>query len=200
MPFKALTRPEAMAVLVRMFEGKTSFEASTPRRSDYYIKGRALGLTNLNNESAFETQITRYEIALYMFRLRNIVTDPTLNANALNALENLDENGTGSTVVADFSAIAGSISIDKDPELQEAIRWMNDNGLTVYKTIQDYMPFEILSREQAAKILVIFAEIFDYDQNTDIPLPTECQFSDATSIDASLKSYVEMACKSEILK
>ena len=38
MPFQALTRPEAMAVLVRMFEGKVSFEASTPRRSDYYIK------------------------------------------------------------------------------------------------------------------------------------------------------------------
>ncbi|MBU0626312.1 hypothetical protein KKG31_06755 [Patescibacteria group bacterium] len=65
-----------------------------------------MGLTNLSNQSAFETQITRYEIALYMFRLRNIVTDPNLNANALNALENLENNGTGSTVAADFSAIA----------------------------------------------------------------------------------------------
>lgn len=200
MPFKALTRPEAMAVLVRMFEWKTSFEAATPRWSDYYIKGRALGLTNLSDQNAFETQITRYEIALYIFRLRNIIKDPNLNTNALNALSNLEDWEPESTVAADFSAIAGSISVDGDPELQEAIRWMNDNGLTAYKTIQNYMPFEVLSREQAAKILVVFAEIFNYDQNTDLPLPAACQFSDATSIDDTLKIYVETACKSEILK
>jgi len=35
---KELTRPEAMAILIRMFEGKVSFEDQHPRWSDYYIK------------------------------------------------------------------------------------------------------------------------------------------------------------------
>jgi hypothetical protein len=64
-----------------------------------------------------------------------------------------------------FSAIANSISVEKDPELQEAIRWMNDNGLTSYKTIADYQPFQILAREQTAKILVTFAKVFNFGQD-----------------------------------
>jgi hypothetical protein len=42
MPNQQLTRPESMAILVRMFEGKTSFENKNPRWSDYYLKGKAL--------------------------------------------------------------------------------------------------------------------------------------------------------------
>lgn len=41
-PRDQLTRPQSMAVLVRMFEGDISNENITPRRSEYYIKGQAL--------------------------------------------------------------------------------------------------------------------------------------------------------------
>jgi len=59
-----------------------------------------------------------------------------------------------------FGTLADSLSINNDPELLEAIRWMNDNGLTNYKTITEYKPFEILNREQAAKIVSMFANVF----------------------------------------
>jgi len=42
MPTKQLTRPEAMTILIRMFEGTASFEDQDPRWADYYIKGKAL--------------------------------------------------------------------------------------------------------------------------------------------------------------
>jgi len=54
------------------------------------------------------------------------------------------------------------LSINNDPELFEAIRWMNDNGLTNFKTIPEYKPFEILLREQAAKVVSLFANIYNF--------------------------------------
>ncbi|MEI7557368.1 MAG: hypothetical protein WCJ45_00480 [bacterium] len=61
-----------------------------------------------------------------------------------------------------FSSLADSLSINNDPELLEAIRRMNDNSLTNFKTIAEYRPFEILNREQAAKIISLFANIFSF--------------------------------------
>lgn len=207
MPMKALTRPETMAVLIRMFEGKTSVENWPLWWSDYYFKGQAIGLTTVNNQTAFDSSITRQEIAIYIYRLKNIVTNQTNKANAINKINQMAtgaiNQATGSEssqLTTDFSALAGSISVDKDPELQEAIRWMNDNSLTSYKTIQEYLPFEILTREQSAKILYTFAQVFNFTTNPNIALPAECIFTDISTADASLLTYIENACKSNIMK
>jgi hypothetical protein len=72
-----------MAVLIRMFEGKVSNETSDPRWGDYYLKGRTLGLTTMNNQNAFNQQISRKEIAIYINRLKNIVSNASLKAQAL---------------------------------------------------------------------------------------------------------------------
>jgi len=117
----------------------------------------------VSSQTAFDSPITRQEMAIYIYRFRNIVIDQAAKANALNVINQLNQTGSDSSQLAtDFSALAGSISVDKDPELLEAIRWMNDNGLTNYTTIQDYLPFAILTREQAAKILYSFSEVFDF--------------------------------------
>jgi hypothetical protein len=42
LPREQLTRPQSMALLVRIFEGKISNEDRTPRRGDYYVKGQAM--------------------------------------------------------------------------------------------------------------------------------------------------------------
>jgi len=83
LPKEQLTRPQSMAVLVRIFEGKPSNENRTPRWGDYYVKGQAMGLTTLNNQVAFDTSITRREMAIYIYRLKNIVTNDTLKVMML---------------------------------------------------------------------------------------------------------------------
>lgn len=210
MPTKKLTRPEAMAILVRMFEWQTSFEAKDPRWSEYYIKGKALGLTTLNT-SSFEKEISRYEIALYIYRLQTIATDASLKLQSQLKLQNLTGivQTTGSITTNDelsdlaqkFSAIANSISVEKDPELQEAIRWMHDNNLTSFSTIWEYKPFEVLTREQSAKIFDIFAKLFNFSQDKlSGTLPTECQFKDLAKADQTLTTHIQNVCKMEILK
>lgn len=211
MPTKKLTRPEAMAILVRMFEGQTSYEAKDPRWSEYYIKGKALGLTTLNT-STFEKEISRYEIALYIYRLQTIATDASLKLQSQLKLQNLTgiiQTGTitennqesSSELAQKFAAIANSISVEKDPELQEAIKWMHDNGLTSFSTIGEYKPFEVLTREQSAKIFDIFAKLFNFSQNKlNGTLPTECQFKDLSKADQTLTTHIQNVCKMEILK
>lgn len=152
-----------MALLVRIFEGKISNENRVPRRGDYYVKGQAMGLTTLNNQVSFDTNITRREMAIYMYRLKNIATSETLRLMMLGRLGelNTNESQTPTTgLLSNFAGLANSLSVNNDPELLEAIRWMNDNGLTSFKTIGEYMPFEILNREQAAKILTMLATTF----------------------------------------
>lgn len=102
--------------------------------------------------------------------------------------------------MSDFESLANSISVSNDPELQEAISWMNDNGLTSYTGIAGYKPFEILNREQAAKILYFFGKIFNFVTETSDPLPSECVFKDIATADASLVTYVQKACQANIMK
>ncbi len=211
MPTQKLTRPEAMTILVRMFEGKVSYENQNPRRADYYLKGKALGLTTLQN-TAFDKEISRYEIALYIYRFQNIVTNTSLSISAQQKIQDLGLTGTVATwtttstdttseLAQKFWAIANSISVENDPELQEAIRWMNDKGLTSYSTITEYKPFEVLLREQSAKILDIFAKVFSFSQDKlTTTLPTNCQFKDISKADWSLITHIENICKMEILQ
>ncbi|HCB51924.1 TPA: hypothetical protein DEP21_05175, partial [Patescibacteria group bacterium] len=83
-------------ILVRMFEGKVSYENQNPRRADYYLKGKALGLTTLQN-TAFDKEISRYEIALYIYRFQNIVTNTSLSISAQQKIQDLGLTGTVAT-------------------------------------------------------------------------------------------------------
>ena len=125
-----------MALLVRIFEGKISNENRTPRWGDYYVKGQALGLTTLNNEVSFDTEITRKEIAIYIRRLKKIVADETMKLTMLTRLSEIDTSSTSTTGITEtLSSLTNSLSISSDPELIEAIKRMNDNGLTSYNDV-----------------------------------------------------------------
>ena len=201
-PTQKLTRPQAMALLVRIFEGKVSNESKIPRWGEYYIKGQALGLTTLNNQTSFDTNITRREMAIYIYRFRNIVSNETIKLMMLNKLNGIIATGQSinSGILDSFSSLADSININNDPELLESIRWMNDNGLTNFKTIAEYRAFEILNREQAAKIISLFANIYSFGEDSSGALPSECIFKDISDADWSLMTYVEKACQLGIMK
>ncbi len=201
LPTEKLSRPQAMALLVRIFEGKISNESKTPRWGDYYIKSQALGLTTLNNQTAFDSSITREEIAIYIYRFKNIVSNETIKLMMLSKLSSLGSTGqsAGTGILDSFGTLADSLSVNNDPELLEAIRWMNDNGLTNFKTIQEYKPFEILLREQAAKIISLFANIYKFGQ-TGSAVSSECAFKDIAATDASLTTYVEQVCALGIMQ
>lgn len=202
LPAQKLTRPQAMAVLIRMFEGKVSNESRVPRWGDYYTKSQALGLTTLNNQTAFDSNITREEIAIYIYRFKNIVSNETIKLMMLSKLNELGTTEQTNTtwILDNFGTLADSLSINNDPELLEAIRWMNDNGLTNFQTIPEYKPFEILLREQAAKIISLFANIYNFGNASGWIVSNGCTFKDIASTDESLVTYVNQVCTLGIMQ
>ena len=201
LPTQKLTRPQAMAVLVRIFEWKVSNESNIPRWWEYYTKAQILWLTTISNQTIFDSSITRREIAIYMYRFRNIVSNETMKIMMLSKLAAIGTTGQSlsSGILDNFSSLADSLSINNDPELLEAIRWMNDNGLTNFKTIVEYKPFEIINREQTAKVLYNFWQVFKYIQSGHNAATDGCTFKDLANIDTSLVTYVEQVCEAGLM-
>jgi hypothetical protein len=74
-----------------------------------------------------------------------------------------------------------------DPALQEAVYWMYDNGLTKYRSVEQFRPFDSLTREEAAKIFLTFRK-----KTIDgIPLAAPgCTFTDVDTADVSLIPFI----------
>ena len=89
--------------------------------------------------------------------------------------------------------VTTSLSILNSPEVVEAINWMRDKGLTSAKDINAYMPFQYLTREQAAKMFLQFAKALDY--TTPLEENPSCNFSDLKEADPNLTSSIQEVCK-----
>ncbi|MDP2670536.1 MAG: S-layer homology domain-containing protein [bacterium] len=83
-----------------------------------------------------------------------------------------------------------------DPEFNSALSWAYENGLTKYNTVDSFMPFANLTREQFAKFAASFAV-------TNVCLEADtsaaCGFSDVPA-DPTLGDYVTLACQMGLVK
>ena len=77
-------------------------------------------------------------------------------------------------------------------ELQKAITWMYDNGMTRFNNPVSFMANGPIKREQAAKFFWVLAETI-YDKTKDIS--KNCQFSDILSADSTLQENIIQACQ-----
>lgn len=221
LPNKTLSKAEALTVLVRILEGKTSSEEVEPRWTYYFIKAKELGLTNETEVMAMDRPVTRYEIALLIYRFKNMILDHTSKAEIASKLEVINNNatlyldalflnreGSGETLVNTgiLELLSGdtvldaqqSISILSNSELIEAVQWMNDKGLTSAKTVSNFDPFTQLNREQAAKMFEYFAQSLSF---SGIQLSGErnCQFQDLADTPENLKSSIQKVCQLGIM-
>ncbi len=70
-PMQPLTKAQALTVLVRALDGTTMDETWSPRWAGYFNRARALGLTKELDVWALDRPVTRYEIALLLYRAIN---------------------------------------------------------------------------------------------------------------------------------
>jgi hypothetical protein len=94
---------------------------------------------------------------------------------------------------SDISIIVGDSEIDTESEFIEALFFAYDTWLTAYKDINSFMPYAVLTREQWAKMLGVFAERVLWLQ----PLENtpSCTFKDIDTADSSLRSYIISSCR-----
>ena len=62
-----MTKAEFLAVLVRSIDGDRD-ETKRPRRQDYYTQAYERWLTNETDPNAIDKTLTRYEVALLLYR------------------------------------------------------------------------------------------------------------------------------------
>lgn len=211
---KTLSKAETLTVLMRIFEGNLSNESLTPRWTMYFIKAKAIGLTKETDVMAMDRPTTREELALLIYRFKNLILNSQNLSTAKNQLASVNQNPTSfltglstGTVASTgkkvenpiLSLLTGdkesssSLSILNNPEISEAMHRMREYGLTNASDISTYLPFENLTREQAAKMLVQFAKIEGFAGLGSGNL--SCNFSDLKTAENSLVSSIQEVCK-----
>lgn len=98
---------------------------------------------------------------------------------------------------SDVKVIVSDNEIDTESEFIEALYFAYDNGLTKYNNIATFAPYTILTREQAAKMISVFAQKIMWIQEK--PELT-CIFKDIAQADTSLQEAIGTSCKLGIFK
>ena len=208
-PQKTLTKAEIITILIRMFEQKLSNENQNPRRNEYYLKWKAIWLTKEANMNNLENNTTRYEVAIMIFRLKNIIENDQLKAISLDTISKIQTQYTQTGTIlpptqenlwADLSNLFVWTNVSNDPELTEAVSWMYDNGLTQYSSPATYNAFWSLTRDASAKILDKFSGLLNLANTNSWYLPNECNFTDLWWIDEIMKNHIENVCKKWLMK
>jgi hypothetical protein len=107
---------------------------------------------------------------------------------------------SGSAAVIALTTLAQGIVVGApavtDPETISAVSWAFDAGLTKFADADAFMPFNNITREQEAKFVVGFAK-----STLGLTADTSktCSFSDESSVDSSLTSFVTEACQMGIM-
>ena len=218
LPHKTLSKAESLTVLMRIFEGNSSSENFTPRWTMYFVKAKAIGLTKEGNVNSLDRPTSREELALLIYRFKNLILNKDQNSSAKSQLNNVNQNPTSflqnyltgsiatwtNTTWANtnnpiLSLLSGgnesssSLSILNNPEITEAMHRMKDAWLTSASDISTYNPFEYLTREQAAKMLVQFAKIENFKALSGAAL--NCNFKDVNYANGGLATSIQQACQ-----
>ena len=76
--------------------------------------------------------------------------------------------------------------------------WMYDNGLTKYTSSADFGAFNVLTREQAAKMLTQYRNLMFPGKVAQTP--ENCTFKDIGNADPTLVQWIYSSCSFNILK
>ena len=86
-PDKTVSKAEFVAMLIRLFDGKTLDETLNPRWTAYYKRAIEIWLISAQDTVTFTSDIARYEVATYLYRLKVRLT----MYNNLNSSQLSDE-------------------------------------------------------------------------------------------------------------
>ncbi len=207
-PTTTLSKAQATAVMIRMFEGKFSYEDKNPWWADYYKKAFAIGITNIDNINYYDKDLSRYEIALMLYRFRNLLLDEQEKADAEDKIDTINKN-TNNDWEWNSSIWSGdtwkledlydSEAIKNDPELIDAIAWMKDNWITNATWVDSFNSFNIIKRAEFAVMIDKFSDIFGLWEIKDEYIGDACTFSDISELDSMTQIGITNTCKKNLM-
>lgn len=186
-PLRKLNNAEAITMIARIsgIKDTTTSSAWWTPYLDYVKKLWILSGTDIHEET-MEKTITRWDIIILLHSLGKVYDKHYGDlSQAINSPSNQPTGTSNSTV----SVGAGIVDT---PRFTNAILWMYNNDMTMFWKASDYDPYNVLTKEQAAKILSTYRKKFITD-------PKETVICNYTDIKGSnLKTYIEDVCNYSI--
>ncbi len=181
-PFRQLSYAETITIIARLTWIKNTTSTSA-WRTPYLNHVKKLWILKWMNmdESNMEKKITRWETITLLYRLAQVAQANWGDFSNIDSATTTIDNSNSSSV----SIGAGIIDA---PKFTTALLWMYHNEMTIYWRASDFDPFNILTREQAAKILSIYDSKF-----TKTTRKWTCSFSDTAN--SSLQAYITDLCQ-----
>lgn len=183
-PLRQLTKAEALTVIARIIGIKDTTTTST-WRAPYrdYIQQFDITEGLRIDESVMDDAISRSELIILLYRTAEIYDNYYGDfSGALYDPNNLTP-GT-----SDSSVSVGAWIVDT-PRFTNALLWMYNNDMTMFSDASDFKPYDIITREQSAKLLSIYHDKF-------IPTKSQekvtCEYTDITS---DLRDYIVNVCE-----
>lgn len=98
-----------------------------------------------------------------------------------------------------ITPLLGNAQYSQDTEFATALEWMYDQWLTKYNTVEDFRPWDQLTRQESAKF---FGAILSYvEVQDDWAIPEfNCNFSDSDWFDPTLASSITLVCDSWMMR
>lgn len=69
-PKTTISKAQFIAAMIRLFEGKRLDETKNPRRTQYFETAENMGIVSPADSITFDNVITRYEVALSLYRFK----------------------------------------------------------------------------------------------------------------------------------
>jgi hypothetical protein len=110
---------------------------------------------------------------------------------------NLNKLVAGTSVALAAMTAATAFGMTDAEELASAVEWGYENELTSYSTVDTFMPYNTLTREQGAKFFSAFATLNLCKEPDET---AECDFSDLDMADETLADYAVLACQLGLFK
>lgn len=204
-PFVTLTRAQAIAMIIRIFEGQKSDESWDPRYRNYIVKAQAMWLTTQDHTANFDVPIPRWDVAILLYRFKQ-ASENTLARDALvQRLRTISVPGNQKIDALRLSDNIGlltqNVGIGNDPELREATFRMFQQWLTTYAQAEEFRAFDQLQRQEAARFLGQFHQQFLLSWWLDtVPNSPQCRFSDLAAAREELRSFIIYSCNVWILR
>ena len=196
-PKNTLSYAQTVTIIARISWIKDT-STSSARRTPYFNHVKKLWIIkNINiNESNMENKISRWELIILLYRLSNIYNNNWWNFNFMWESTAISDLELPSDTNSSNSLVSIGAGVVDTPKFTTALLWMYNADMTIFWKASDYDPFNVLTREQASKLLFIYNKKFN--TNTGSISPISCNYTDIKG--SSLQEYIIDACQKWIFK
>ena len=182
-PFRKLNNAEAITLIARI-AGIKDTTTSSARWTAYLNYVKKLGILNGTDihEGTMEKTITRWDLIILLHRLGKVYDK--YYGDFSQAIDNPANLPTGTS----NSSVSIGAGIVDTPRFTNSLLWMYNNDMTMFWKASDYDPYNVLTKEQAAKILSTYRKKFI----TTTKEKVVCKYTDIAN--SNLKTYIDDVC------